>query len=174
MPGIVGPERIVDDRGVIPISTGAVRLRLDIRFDRELGRYVCHEFCAFRDTDDQPASGPVTTETLRRVTLAHWIQFNLLVYDGEESRLIRELENPDGREPWGYTAPDDVTEAGPTDRALRWVAHFYRYGFAVSYNATKSVEESLSLPRSTAGRWVSLARRAGHLEPAGGAGRAGG
>ena len=60
--------------------------------------------------------------------------------------VIHELENPDGREPWGKTAPDDVAEHGPTDRALRWTAHFYRYGYAVSYNPTKEVEEMLSCP----------------------------
>jgi len=84
------------------------------------------------------------------------------------------FENPDGREPLGKTAPDDVAEHGPTDRALRWTAHFYRYGYAVSYNPTKGVEEMLKLPRSTAGRWIAAAREACNLGPSEGMGKAGG
>jgi hypothetical protein len=84
------------------------------------------------------------------------------------------IDNPDGREPWGLTPPDDVAEHGPTDRALRWVAHLYRYGYAVSYNPTKAVEETLKLPRSTAGRWIAAARTAGYLAPSEGMGKAGG
>jgi hypothetical protein len=92
----------------------------------------------------------------------------------DEGPVIRELENPDGREPWGKTALNGVAEHGPTDRALRWTAHFYRYGYAVSYNPTKAVQESLQLPRSTAGRWIAAAREAGYLGPSEGMGKAGG
>jgi hypothetical protein len=91
----------------------------------------------------------VTTEVLRDLQIAHWIVLALLI-SSDEGPVIRELENPDGREPWGKTAPDGVAEHGPTDRALRWTAHFYRYGYAVSCNSTKAVQESLQLPRSTA------------------------
>ena len=52
--------------------------------------------------------------------------------------------------------------------------HFYRYGYAVSYNPTKDVEEMLKLPRSTAGRWIAAAREAGYLGPSDGMGKAGG
>jgi hypothetical protein len=55
----------------------------------------------------------------------------------------------------------------------RAVAHLYRLGYADSLGATKSVEQSLKIPRSTAGRWIKLARDAGHLGPAGGPGKEG-
>jgi hypothetical protein len=97
-----------------------------------------------------------------------------LLLDNDEGSVIRDLENPDGREPWGKTAPDDVAEQGPTDRALRCTADFYCYGYAVSYNPTKGVEEMLILPRSTAGRWIAAAREAGYLGPSEGMGKAGG
>jgi hypothetical protein len=163
VPGVVGPARIIGDRGIE--GRQASRVRLDIRFDRELGRYVCHEVCVFRDLKDQPHAGPVTTETLRDVDLAAWIAVSVLIR-GDEGPAIRELPNPDGREPWGLHAPEGVTEGGPTTRSLRWVAHLYRYAFAVSIGATKFVEEQLGLHRSTAGRWVSMARQAGYLGPA--------
>ena len=87
--------------------------------------------------------------------------------------VIREHENPDGREPWGKIALDHVAEHGPTDLALRWTAHFYRYGYPVSYIPTKGVEEMLKLPRSTAGRWIAAAREAGYLGHSEGMGKAG-
>jgi hypothetical protein len=168
VPGVVGPEQIIEPRCAIPTPDGGVSIRLDIRFDPQRGRYLCHEFSAVSDP------GAVTTEALRHVRIADWIGLSLLVNDSEEGSVIRELENPDGRDPWGFTAPDDVTQYGPTDRALRWVAHLYRYGLAVSYNPTKAVGESLKLPRSTAGRWIGAARSAGHLGPSEGVGKAGG
>ena len=77
--------------------------------------------------------------------------------------------------PWGKIAPDGVADHGPTDRALRWTAHFDRYGYTVSYNPTKTVQESLQLPRSAAaGRWIAAAREAGYLGPPEGMGKAGG
>jgi len=74
----------------------------------------------------------------------------------------------------GKTALNGVAEDGPTDRALRWTAHFYWYGYAVSCNPTKAVQEFLQLPRSTAGRWIAAAREAGYLGPSEGMGKAGG
>ena len=60
----------------------------------------------------------MTTEALRHLQIAEWIVLALLM-DSDDGPVIRGLENPDGREPWGKTAPDDVAEHGPTDRALR-------------------------------------------------------
>ena len=168
VPGVVGPEGIIDPRHVIPSPDGGVDIELDIRFDPRQRRYVCHEVRAASST-----GGAVTTEALRHLQIAEWIVLALLM-DSDEGPVIRELENPDGREPWGKTAPDDVAEHGPTDRALRWTAHFYRYGYAVSYNPTKDVEEMLKLPRSTAGRWIAASREAGYLGPSEGMGKAGG
>lgn len=115
----------------------------------------------------------MTTEALRHLQIAEWMVLALLM-DSDEGPVIRDLENPDGREPWGKTAPDDVAEQGSTDRALRWTAHFYCYGYAVSHNPTKGVEEMLKLPRSTAGRWIAAAREAGYLGSSEGMGKAGG
>jgi hypothetical protein len=171
VPGVVGPARILDDRSVIPSATGNIRVDVDIRFDRELRRYICREFTA-----RGLAGRPVTTEVLRHARIGDWINMALMrttILDVEQ-QPIRVVDNPDSREPWGLTPPDDVAEHGPTDRALRWVAHIYHYGYAVSYNATKAVMEQLRLPRSTAGRWIAAAREAGYLGPSEGAGRAGG
>jgi hypothetical protein len=144
VPGVVGPEQIIDPRRALLTPDGGVDIQLDIRFDPRQRRYVCYEVRAPSST-----GAAVTTEVLRDLQIAHWIVLALLI-SSDEGPVIRELENPDGREPWGKTAPDGVAEHGPTDRALRWTAHFYRYGYAVSCNSTKAVQESLQLPRSTA------------------------
>ena len=172
MPGVVGPERVVNDRAVILDRLGGASLRVDIRFDPELHRYVCHELCLSRDDPDDPdgGGGPVTSEVLRQVTVREWIVMSLVANDPP---VIRELDNPDGRDPWGFKPTDNVADAGPTDRALRWVGHIYRLNWMTAINPTKGVEEALGLPRSTTGRWVNRAREAGYLGPAAGVGKAG-
>ena len=187
MPGIVGPERI--DAVVRPATTATKAtvpgpaVRLEIRFDQEQGRYVCDELTAYRDAGH---GVPVTSEALRHVPVEELVTEQLV----EAEIAVTAALTADATvtvsdsvglsdtatvtvEPWGRVPPDGITEHGPTDRALRWVAHFYRWGYAVSYGGTKAVEELLGLPRSTAGRWVKLAREAGYLGPAEGPGRAG-
>jgi hypothetical protein len=165
VPGITGPELITYDEPhfALPTSKDSVEyFSMAIRFDRERWRYVCCELHARE----------ITTELLRHAKIADWIGMALLMPD-PEGRAIREHPNPDGREPWGSTAPEGASKR-PNERALRWVAHIYRYGYAVSYPPTKAVEEGLKLPRSTASRWVAMARQEGLLGPSEGPGKAGG
>jgi hypothetical protein len=171
VPGVMGVQWIRDDRGAIPSPSGNIRVEVYIRFEPELHRYICRAFTA-----RGPVGRPVTTEVLRQARTGDWINMALMkttVLDAEQ-QPIREVANPDGREPWGLTPPDGITAGGPTDRALQWVAHVYRYGYAVSFNPTKAVQETLKLPRSTAGRWIAAAREAGYLGPSEGMGKAGG
>ena len=187
MPGIVGPERI--DAVVRPatIATKATMpeptVRLDIRFDRDEGRYVCDELTVHGDIQH---GTPVTSEALRHVPVEELVieqlaEAHVAVTATLTADAVVTVSDTVGLsdaatvtvEPWGRVPPDGVTEHGPTDRALRWVAHFYRWGYAVSYGGTKAVEELLGLSRSTAGRWVKLAREAGYLGPAEGPGKPG-
>ena len=135
---------------------------VDIRFDQDQRRYIVYEI-RVRGDEGIDSSG------LRYMPIAEWITSYLLYEEG----TIRELPNPDGREPWGLKPPADVAEA-PTSRALKWTAHLYRFGFAVGSNPTKTVQEELGLPRSTVGRWIAKARQAGYLGPSEGVGKAGG
>ncbi|MGI8868763.1 MAG: hypothetical protein ACR2F6_07920 [Mycobacteriales bacterium] len=64
--------------------------------------------------------------------------------------------------------------AGPTEDTLKWVARSYRLALILGEPPTRAVERDLRVPRSTAGRWVALARERGHLGAAEGAGKAGG
>jgi len=67
-----------------------------------------------------------------------------------------------------------LRQAGPTDETLDWVAYIYRFALVLGEPPTGSVERTLELPRSTAGRWVALARERGFLGVAEGPGKAGG
>jgi hypothetical protein len=163
VPGIVGPELITyyEPNFAFLTPKGLVKFSMAIRFDREWWRYVCTELHARE----------ITTELLRDVKIADWVGMALL-QPGFEDPAIRQLPNPDGREPWGFVAPEGASKR-PNERALAWVSHLYRYGLAVSY-PTKTVEEGLKLPRSTASRWIAMAREAGYLGPSEGPGKAGG
>jgi hypothetical protein len=188
VPGIVGPERVTYDSWSVPTVEGGIDVELDVIFDPVLRRYVCVELVAKRHQPTPNADGTystegrylghITTDHLTHIRIADVIQIMLLVMNdpgaAPEDRAIRQLPNPDNIEPWGFKAPEGLSEEGPTDRTLRWTAHLYRYGLAIEYNPTKSVEESLGVPRSTAGRWIAKARERGYLEPAEGQGRAGG
>jgi hypothetical protein len=175
VPGIVGPERI--DAVVRPATIATKArvpdpiVRVEIEFDHDQHRYVC----------DQVTVHPGTTEVLRQVPVER-----LMVEELAKAGLMPTVTTvgvtdsvglSDGGsrtlEPWGRSVAEEVIEHGPTDQALRWVAHLYRWGFAVSYGGTKAVEELLGLPRSTAGRWVEMAREAGYLGPPEGPGKAG-
>jgi hypothetical protein len=52
---------------------------------------------------------------------------------------------------------------GPVDSTLRTTAAIYKAAAAVGDPPLQAVERTLGLPRSTAGRWVSLARGRGLL-----------
>jgi transposase len=55
---------------------------------------------------------------------------------------------------------------GPSDEDLRAVADVYGLAFVTGGAPTKTVMERLGLPRSTAGRWIKMARERGLLGPA--------
>jgi hypothetical protein len=60
VPGVVGPELIIDPRPALLTPDGSVDIRLDIRFDPRQRRYVCHEVRAI----SSPGAA-VTSEVLR-------------------------------------------------------------------------------------------------------------
>ncbi len=63
---------------------------------------------------------------------------------------------------------------GPTPETLGHVAQVYRLALLVGDAPTRTVETTFGLPRSTAARWVGLARKHGLMREAEGPGKAGG
>lgn len=59
----------------------------------------------------------------------------------------------------GRAAYPSLGGQGPTDEALKRVAAVYRMAHLIGLPPTESVAQDLELPRSTAGRWVSMARQ---------------
>lgn len=112
----------------------------------------------------------VTTEALRDIPVTGLMRTLM------PSVLRKETAHADGSSTLDHL--DDWTEVaphhGPTDEALRAVAQIYRMAYICGDHPTKAVEGNLKLARSTAGRWVSLARERGFLGPAEGPGKAGG
>ena len=170
VPGIEGPRWI----DTFPLGTqsragGVVTVMMRIRYDEGERRYVCAELTARHTSEDE---GFVTSETLRNLPVADLVAIN--VFRLRQVGEMAELPNPGDVEPWGFTPPPDLAKEGPTDRTLRWVAHLYRYGLAISPRPAKYVEDTLKLPHGTTARWIRMARQKGYLGPSEGPGRAAG
>ena len=67
-----------------------------------------------------------------------------------------------------------VARHGLDDESLRIAASIYQVAYLIGDPPTRKVETLLDLPRSTAGRWVTEARKRGYLSAARGPGKAGG
>lgn len=67
-----------------------------------------------------------------------------------------------------------LAQQGPTAETLATVAYLYRLAVVVGNGPRVSIEEAFGISRSTAGRWISLARQRAHLGPVEGPGLAGG
>ena len=127
VPGIVGPERILNEWPV-DSRAGTVNVRMEIRFDAELARYVCHELTVASRDPANPRSGPVTTELLRQIPieeeLSDALQGDRLLAGATEVEFrskgvpsqplaTRELDNPCRVEPWGRDVPEELTREWP-------------------------------------------------------------
>jgi hypothetical protein len=104
---------------------------------------------------------PVTGEALRQVRVAALVREAVRRSKGGQVGMTEE-----GRRLWEagvYPYSDEdlkrMRSNGPTDETLKTVAWVYRMAHAVGEAPTAAVEEVFELPRSTAGRWVSLARK---------------
>lgn len=166
IPGVVGPRTFECDNWTVG-SGHAVRFR--VRWDEARRVYGCTDIWVGDDGSVAPPPGDVTSEVLREIPVAVMTRTVLLlkVSDGGPPQYLRDLPNPGSREPWGRQLPEGLKAEGPTDRVLRWVAHWYRLAIALGDNApTKAVQEALGLSRTTSIRWVMSAREKGFLGPA--------
>ena len=58
------------------------------------------------------------------------------------------------------------TGGGPSEEDLRIIAMVYQVAYATGTPPTKAVMLRAGVPRSTAGRWIRMARERGLLGPA--------
>lgn len=66
--------------------------------------------------------------------------------------------------PFPGASPEDALH-GPTNETLRKLAAVYAVAYACGLHPVKAVTDTFGLARSTAGRWVSMARERGLLGP---------
>jgi hypothetical protein len=124
-------------------------------------RVVCeHLACHRRD-----GGAPVTSEGMTHVRVADLVYLVALVATKEQSTLhipgrrglspvvLHDLEIP---------APPPG-RSGPTAEHLRTVGVIYTLAYACGGSPRRSVMEALGLARTTANRWIRLARERGQL-----------
>jgi hypothetical protein len=127
----------------------------------EEGRLVCDRLTVARREDGPP----VTTEGLRRIGIA------TLLHEAAEYNVAH--ITPTGDEAYKAEWPmlPMLSEraqhgGGPSDEDLWLVATVYQVAYATGEAPTKTVMNRLGLPRSTASRWIRMARERGLLGPA--------
>ncbi len=119
---------------------------MSAEFNRDSGRYECRSLMVSAQEGTE-----VTGEALRSVPV---------------QTVLRMGIEPAVK---GFTAlnmgpmPEDITEGGPTTRALKWVAYLYRVALIFGESPVRTVALGLGLPKSTAARWVTRARDRGFL-----------
>ena len=131
----------------------------DVLFEE--GRFICNRLTVKRREDGPP----VTTEGLRAIAVA------TLLHVAAESNVMHTTPTGDG----GYKATWPMlpmlseraqSGGGPSEEDLRLIATVYQVAYATGGAPTTTVMDRLGLPRSTAGRWIALARKRGLLGPA--------
>jgi hypothetical protein len=140
--------------------------RLELRVVHEDGRFVVDQLTVKR----REGGPPVTTEHLREVPIAALLR---LAVESNVVRVRGSATREGDTSSWEleWASPLALSErakggGGPSDEDLRTVAALYQVAYATGQAPTRLVMNRLELPRSTAGRWIRMARERGLLGPA--------
>jgi hypothetical protein len=140
--------------------------RLELRVVHEDGRFVVDQLTVKRREDGPP----VTTEHLREVPIAALLR---LAVESNVVRVRGSATREGDTSSWEleWASPLALSErakggGGPSDKDLRTVAALYQVAYATGQAPARLVMDRLELPRSTAGRWIRMARERGLLGPA--------
>jgi hypothetical protein len=124
----------------------------------------------------QPQGGqPITAEALRQLALHQFVRRSVI--ESVKSGLTPGVRIEIGQEraAFGLITREQVEQcqaAGPVSETLGWVALLYRGALAMGDPPTKTVREAFGISQSTAGAWVSAARKQGYLGESEGPGKA--
>jgi hypothetical protein len=150
-------------------EVGLYNLEADVVYEQPVGGRMGHfvvDWLTIRRREDGP---PITSEGLRELPVAGFLRLAV------ESSLLRvRPDEHDGRtSSWDLTPTGPITLSeraqaggGPSDQDLRAVADIYQLAFLTGAAPTKAVIGRFNLPRSTASRWIKMARERGLLGPA--------
>jgi hypothetical protein len=150
-------------RSPVTIDLGGKQQQYDVEAEVvfEEGRLICDRLTVAR----RESGPPVTTEGLRRIPVA------MLLHVAAEHNVMH--ITPTGAEAYkaAYPMLPMLSEraqhgGGPSDEDLWLIATVYQVAYATNESPTKAVMDRLGLPRSTAGRWIRMARKRGLLGPA--------
>jgi hypothetical protein len=138
-------------------ATGsALPFDVDVEAKFANGRFRVEKLVATK----RPKGDDITTDGLRRVPVGRILQHAI------EKVVLLNGVFVMGRGVIDRAVQEVASASGPDDKVLILVATLYRLAYAVNVPPTAYVSERLGLPKSTAGRYVGLARKAGHLGPA--------
>jgi hypothetical protein len=148
---------------------GLYSLEADVVYEQPVGGRMGHfvvDRLTIRRREDGP---PITTEGLRELPIAAFLRLAV-----EGSLLRVGPRQYDGHtSSWKLTPAEPITLSeraqaggGPSDQDLRAVADIYQLAYLTHAAPTKAVMGRFNLPRSTASRWIRLARERGLLGPA--------
>jgi hypothetical protein len=121
---------------------------LDFEATYEQGRYVVNQL-TIRRREDGP---PVTSEGIREIPVHALMRVALERYLSTLEPLELSEQAKGGR--------------GPTEQDLRAIAITHQVAYTTNNPPTRTVMQRFDLPRSTASRWVRMARERGLLGPA--------
>jgi hypothetical protein len=153
----LGPEVVAPETFTYRSERRDLGCNVEIQAVFEAGRFVVDRLTIQR----REGGPPITTEVLRGVGVA------IMLHVAVESNVM----HPDGHKvtdwPW-LLLPSQRAQAGcgPAEEDLRNVATLYQVAYATGNPPTKTVMDRFGLPRSTASRWIALARKRGLLGPA--------
>jgi hypothetical protein len=130
-----------------------------------MGHFVCNRLTVKRREDGPP----ITTEGLREVAINAFVRLAVEARRMRVGPTIREGNKSTWELTWaGPIALSERARAGggPSEEDLRAVADVYQLAYATGAPPAKTVTQRLGLPRSTASRWIRMARERGLLGPA--------
>jgi hypothetical protein len=144
-------------------------LDLEVAYEQPVGGRMGHFVCNRLTVERREDGPPITTEGLRQIPVAAFVRMAV-----EAHRMRVGPRQHDGHtSTWELTWAGPITLSeraraggGPSDEDLRAVADVYQLAYVTGGAPTKTVMERLALPRSTASRWVRMARERGLLGPA--------
>jgi hypothetical protein len=168
----LGPGMVVESPQIATYDWKGYDLELVVTAEPagedRVGRFVCSSLTMRA----QPGGPPVTSEAIRSVPVSTMVK-----RAGARTWQTVEFINGAMSLTDARLTPEMVERLrlrGPVDESLQWVARIYRSALVFGDPPTRAVEATLGLPRSTAGRWVSMARDKGFLGASEGQGRIGG
>ncbi len=117
---------------------------IEVRVVLQGGRMVAHQVtCIAREGDR------ITAAALRDIPVAKIVRLGVLSLPGTFALAGKD-----------FVA---LRKAGPSEETLRTVAAVYRLAYLIGDSPTAAVRGAFDVPKSTAARWVQLARARGFL-----------